>query len=51
MAVGGQLHILDALPCGKEQMVPVAVREAGKSRPTAGLSIAEKCTFLAPCGT
>jgi len=33
MAVGGQLHTQDALPCGKEQAVPVAVWEAGKSAP------------------
>jgi len=33
MAVGSQLHTQDALPCGKEQEVPVAVWEASKSAP------------------
>jgi hypothetical protein len=45
-AVGGQLHTLDALPCGKEQMVPAAVGEAGKSVPELVYQLQRNSYFL-----
>jgi len=50
MAVGCQLHTLDALPCGKEKMVPVAVGEAGQSAPELVYQLQRNTHFLPTVG-